>query len=305
MSDIQPDIPPPKSTLSEMTEMVEQPKDHLGKGTIATTREKDKALFPGQVDYLQTFTGPPSSKKELFRELRAGAPAMQKPQSEATTEAAIKEFEGNPWLVVNMMVAVHVNLMTLMDMMKDSRITELKLRLDSMDAVMDLANNQAANTLKAAEIEAKMYETRAAAAAVQMAFGIAAAGAGFALAGGSLGRGRTKVDKFGNVKSSGMGKSGAASSALLQAGVVSSVNQVGRSGSEMIMNLMLAQQTREKAQYDARKEVLKGFQEIAQMMLQSAREADQQLMELITKTLELLRQIDSAHKQAAGFKLQG
>ena len=183
-------------------------------------------------------------------------------------------FLSNP----NMGGAVTFYFMMMMATMKYSRTIELEFKLEAMDWIGHLAKESAEMVLRSSELEAQRLELQAMSAMVQGTVQI-----GIAL--GTAVAIPFKNDHF-------MNNVNAGTPGMFSQGIVHYV--------EGFTKFFEAGIVKEKGEVDAWKEVISGLQRIADQMMQSAFQADQELQELLKKALDMIRSIWEQQFQTMG-----
>lgn len=273
----QPNPMPPGQDLVGMEAFLEQVAEGLGEdfleglagGTLGSKRRKlvqDQIVQEAKYGTIQYFQELAAAGKLDFPPSTIILPP---PEGDGNPPTGGK---GNTWLDnPNMGAAVTYYFMAVMKMLQYSRVVELSFKLEAMEWIGLLAKESAELTLRSAELEADRLELQAMSAMIQGAV--------------NLGMAVGTAGVIGFTSSTGGWALG------IQAGTP---NMIATGLSHFVdgaTKFMEAGIVVEKGKVDAWKEEINGIQRIAEQMMQSSFQSDQELEELLKKVLDLLKSI--------------
>lgn len=251
--------------------------DFTGGSTYVPITEQGATVQSGVVQTTATvsdsiavtfYDGQLNPDQETLNNLNAGRPVIEFSVQTDSTGAATS-VQANMWFSPNMMVSLAINLTEMEKQLSKARAAEVGAKVEAMNMIYDFAQGMATSILQAGQAESQMHMMEGVSGCLTMAGGIAGVG----LAGANA------TGKFPNLAQ------------FMQSGGGTALNSVISGLGQAVSGFVKAGLVLEKAEWEAYKEIQSAMKQLYSQILSSAQTSEQEQLELLKKTMDMLKQI--------------
>ncbi|CRX37757.1 hypothetical protein [Estrella lausannensis] len=222
--------------------------------------------------------------QETLNGLNAGNPVVEFAVAYDTT-GAVSSAQVNMWFSPNMMVALSINLTEMQKQLTESRAAEIGAKVEAMNMIWDFSQNMANAIIQAGQIESQMHMMEGVAGVMTAAGGVMGVG----LAGANA---HAVVNSTpGNTKWPGL-------QSFMSSGGGTALNSVMNGLGQAVTGFIKSSLVLEKAEWEAEKEIQSALKQLYSQILSSAQQSDQELLELVKKALDMMKQVFEANARA-------